>query len=269
LAATKDVFKRAWELASSETAALLCAAEKALGALDGVELGSPRSVSVAEALLCTELCGPRFATRVARDLGATSSDSHSAFIRLLQKAKALRLLKYTERSVTAYLSAPMFGAAHPPLYKLGSPEALEEQAAAEAAAHMEELKRTAAGFGPFSDDSEAAAAIACAEAAAPGDPLRDAYLARRQLDELERRDQALFEARVREQSALDAAAEAEAREAEDLFVMQELELMVDVLPWAPDHPPCSGGVVDDVLQHVHGALPEDALDMSADLTCVF
>jgi len=51
--------------------------------------------------------------------------------------------------------------------------------------------------------------------------------------------------------------------------MQELELMVDGLPWAPDHPPCSGGIVDDVLQHVHGALPEDALDMSADLACVF
>ena len=60
LAVRKALFKRAWELASSETAALLCAAEKALGALDGVELGSPRSVSVAEALLCTELCGPRF-----------------------------------------------------------------------------------------------------------------------------------------------------------------------------------------------------------------
>ena len=263
------MFKRAWELASSETAALLCAAETATGALDGVELGSPRSVSVAEALLCTELCGPRFATRVARDLGATFSDNHNAFTRLMQKAKTLRLNEYTERSVTAYLSAPMFGAAHPSLYKLSSPEALEEQAAAEAAAHMEELKRKAAGFGPFSGDSEAAAAIACAEAAAPGDPLRDAYLARRQLDELERRDQALFEARVREQSALDAAAEAEAREAEDLFVMQELELMVDGLPWAPDHPPCSGGIVDDVLQHVHGALPEDALDMSADLACVF
>ena len=57
---------------------------------------------------------------------------------------------------------------------------------------------TAAGFGPISDDSEAAAVIACAEAAAPGDPLRDAYLARRQLDELERREQALIEARVRE-----------------------------------------------------------------------
>ena len=126
----------------------------------------------------------------------------------MQKVKTLRLNEHTERPVTAYLSAPMFGAAHPSLYKRSSPEALEEQAAAEAAAHMEELKRTAAGFGPFSDDSEAAAAIACAEAAAPGDPLRDAYLARRQLDELERRDQALFEARVREQSALDLAAEA-------------------------------------------------------------
>jgi len=51
--------------------------------------------------------------------------------------------------------------------------------------------------------------------------------------------------------------------------MQELEIMVDVLPWAPDPPPCSSGVVDDVLQHVHGALPEDALDMSADLACGF
>jgi len=186
------LFKRAWELSSSETAALLCAAEKALGALDGVELGSPSAVSVAEALLCTELCGPRFAARVARDLGATSSDGHSAFARLLQKAKTFRLNEYTELSMTAYLSARMFGAALPPLYKLGSPEAREEQAAAEAAASMEELKRKAAGFGPFSGDSEAAAAIACAEAAAPGDPLRDAYMARRQLDELERRDQALF-----------------------------------------------------------------------------
>ena len=107
---------------------------------------------------------------------------------------------------------------------------------------MEELKRTAAGFGPFSGDSEAAAAIACAEAAAPGDPLRDAYLARRQLDELERRDQALFEARVREQSALDAAAEAEAREAEDLFVMQELELMADGLPWPRTTRPAAAGL---------------------------
>ena len=263
------MFKRAWELASDETALLLCAAEKAHGALDGVELGSHHELTVAEALLWTELCGPRFAAKVAVFVGATSSSDHSPFTRLMQKVKVLRLLKYTERSVTAFLSAPMFGAAHPLLYKLGSPEAREEQAAAEAAASMEELKRKAAGFGPFSGDSEAAAAIACAEAAAPGDPLRDAYMARRQLDELERRDQALFEARVREQSALDAAAEAEAREAEDLFVMQELELMVDGLPWAPDHPPCSGGTVDDVLQHVHGALPEDALDMSADLACVF
>jgi len=50
------------------------------------------------------------------------------------------------------------------------------------------------------------------------------------------------------------------------FVMQELELMVDVLPWAPDHPPCSGGAVGGVLQHMHGG---DALDMSADLACGF
>ena len=49
LAATKDVFKRAWELASDETAALLCAAEKAHGALDGVKLGSHRELTVAEA----------------------------------------------------------------------------------------------------------------------------------------------------------------------------------------------------------------------------
>ena len=69
--------------------------EKALGALDGVELGSPRSVSVAEALLCTELCGPRFAARVARDLGATLSDKHNVFTRLMQKAKALMLNEYT------------------------------------------------------------------------------------------------------------------------------------------------------------------------------
>ena len=243
--------------------------EKAHGALDGVELGSRCELTVAEALLWTEMCRPRFAFKVAVFVGATSSSDHYPFARLMQKAKTFRLNEYTELSMTAYLSARMFGAALPPLYKLGSPEAREEQAAAEAAASMEELKRKAAGFGPFSDDSEAAAAIACAEAAAPGDPLRDAYLARRQLDELERRDQALFEARVREQSALDAAAEAEVRQAEDLFVMQELELMVDGLPWAPDHPPCSGGIVDDVLQHVHGALPEDALDMSADLACVF
>ena len=45
--------------------------------------------------------------------------------------------------------------------------------------------------------------------------------------------------------------------------------MADGLSWAPDHPLCSGGVVHDVLQHVHGALPEDARDMSPDLACVF
>ena len=45
--------------------------------------------------------------------------------------------------------------------------------------------------------------------------------------------------------------------------------MVDVLPWAPDHPPCSGGAVGDVLQHLHGALPGDAQDMSANLARVF
>ena len=236
------MFKRAWELAPSETAALLRAVEKAHGALDGVELGSRRELTVAEALLWTEMCGPRFAAKVAVFVGATSSSDHYPFARLMHKAKTFRLNEYTELSMTAYLSARMFGAALPPLYKLGSPEAREEQAAAEAAASMEELKRKAAGFGPFSGDSEAAAAIACAEAAAPGDPLRDAYMARRQLDELERRDQALFEARVREQSALDAAAEAEARKAEDLFVMQELELMIDGLPWARAtlvaHSPC-------------------------------
>jgi len=35
---------------------------------------------------------------------------------------------------------------------------------------MAELKPKAAGFGPFLGDSDAAAVIACAEAAAPGDP---------------------------------------------------------------------------------------------------
>jgi hypothetical protein len=103
LAATKDVFKRAWELASSETAALLCAAEKPLGALDGVELGSHRELTVAEALLWTEMCGPRFAAKVAVFVGATSSSDHSPFTRLMQKVKVLRLLKYAERSVTAFL----------------------------------------------------------------------------------------------------------------------------------------------------------------------
>ena len=195
-AETSELFRRAWVLASDEAAVLLCAAEKVPGDLGGLELGSLRSFSVAEALLCTELGGPLFAARVARSLAL--SDHHSPFTRLLQKAEALKLYMYTKLSVTAFLSAPMFGAAHPLLYKLGSPEALLEQAAAEAAAHMEELKRKAAGFGPFSDDPEAAAVIACAEAAAPDDPLRGAYLARRQLGELERRDQALLEARVRE-----------------------------------------------------------------------
>jgi len=103
-------------------------------------------------------------------LGAVLSDNNGAFTRLMQKAKALRLHKYTERPVTAYLSTPVFGAAHPPLYKAGSPKAREEQAAAEAGVYMEELKRKAADFWPLSGDSEAAAAIACACAAAPATP---------------------------------------------------------------------------------------------------
>jgi len=84
------LFERAWKLASSETAELLCAVETATGALNGIGPGSHRSVSAAEALLCTELCGPQFAARVARDLGATCSDNRNAFSRLTQKAKALR-----------------------------------------------------------------------------------------------------------------------------------------------------------------------------------
>jgi len=242
LAGKKDLFKRAWELAPSETDALLRAVEKAHGALDGVELGSRRELTVAEALLWTEMCGPLFAAEVAVFVGATSSSEHYLSVRLMQKAAAFKLYNYTELSVTAYLSTPMFRAALPPLYKLGSLEVREEQAAAEAAAHMEELNHKAAGFGSFSGGSEAAAAIACAEAAAPGDSLRDAYMARRQLDELERRDQALFEACVREKSALDAVTEAEVREAEDLFVMQELELMVDVPPRARTTRPAAAGL---------------------------
>ena len=106
----------------------MCAAEKVPGDLGGLELGSLRSFSVAEALLCTELGGPLFAARVARSLAL--SDHHSPFTRLLQKAKALKLYIYTKLSVTAFLSAPVFGA-HPALHKLGSPEDLEEHGCAQ------------------------------------------------------------------------------------------------------------------------------------------
>ena len=63
-AETSELFRRAWVLASDEAAVLLCAAEKVPGDLGGLELGSLRSFSVAEALLCTELGGPLFAARV-------------------------------------------------------------------------------------------------------------------------------------------------------------------------------------------------------------
>ena len=105
-----------------------------------------------------------FAAQVTRSLAL--SGHYPLSIWLLQKAKALKLYKYTELSVAAYLPAPVYGA-RPTSHKLGSPEALEEQAAAEVAASMEELKRKAAGFGLFSGGSKAAAAIACAEAARP------------------------------------------------------------------------------------------------------
>jgi len=54
----------------------------------------------------------------------------------------------------AGLTPRTHGRRSPPLdgdvHKLGSPEALEEQAAAEAAARMEDIKLKAAGFDPFS-----------------------------------------------------------------------------------------------------------------------
>ena len=109
------MFKRAWELASDETALLLCAAEKAHGALDGVKLGSQRKLTAAEAPLWTEMCGSRFAAKASVFAGATSSSDHSSFTRILPKAKALRLNEYTEPPVAAYLPASMFGAAHLPL----------------------------------------------------------------------------------------------------------------------------------------------------------
>ena len=114
------------------------------------------------------------------------------------------------------------------------------------------------------------AAIACAEVAAPGDLLRGAYLARRQLSSASCAATRCCSRRASASRAPSTPSRRpRPREAEDLFVMQELGIIVDLLPWVPGHPPCSGGVVDGVLQHVHGALPEGALDMSADLACGF
>jgi len=129
----------------------------------------------------------------------------------------------------------------------------EEQAAAEAAAHMGELERKAAGFGSFSGGSEAAAAIACAEATAPGDPCATRTW----------------------RGGSSASWSAATRRCSRRASARRVPLTPPRRPrrgrprtclscWSLSSWPtcCPGprttGIVDDVLQHSHGALPGDA-----------
>ena len=156
--------------------------------LKSINLGPKRSFTVAESLLWIELCGLRFAAEVAAMVSLEEIvKGKSKMAAVAKDAAAIRYGNSTATSITNYLSSPVFHK-RPKLThkgtKAAAAEAAKVAAEAEAAVRMEETKRLAAEYEAMDGG---ALTEALAQAAEPGDPLRERWHAHCLLDESDRR----------------------------------------------------------------------------------
>ena len=187
--------------------------------LNSINLGPKRSFTVAECVLWAALCGPQFAAQVAAVVSLEEvPKSHGKIFALAKDVAAISYGHSTATSITKYLRSPVLGN-RPKLVrkntKAAAAEAATEAAKAEAAVRMEETKRLAAEYEAM-DGGALTETEALAQAAEPGDPLREQWLAYQLLLESDRRAALLGEmlsaraAAAAETAAIDAAVAAAA-----------------------------------------------------------
>jgi hypothetical protein len=153
-----------------------------------IDLGPKHLFSVAESVLLTARFGPRFCAQVAEvvSLGEVSKN-YSKMTAVAKEVAAISYAHYTATSIANYLLSDVFGK-RPKLVhkntKAAAFEATEMAAETEAAARMEDIKRLAAEYEAMDCG---AGTEALAQAAKPGDPLRERWSAHHLLHESDRR----------------------------------------------------------------------------------
>ena len=182
------MLQEAWGLQPDGVRVLLVEAESKLMELKSINLGPKRSFTVAESLLWIELCGLRFAAEVAAMVSLEEIvKGKSKMAAVAKDVAAIRYGNSTATSITNYLSSPVFHK-RPKLTRKGTKAAAAEAAVvaakAEAAVRMEETKRLAAEYEAMDGG---ALTEALAQAAEPGDPLRERWHAHCLLYESDRR----------------------------------------------------------------------------------
>ena len=166
----------AWGLIPDDARALLVDADLKSAAPSLIDLGPKRLFSVAESVLLTARFGPRFCAQVAEVVSLeVESKKYSKMTAAAKEVAAIRYGNSTANSITNYLSSPVVRK-RPKLVhkniKAATVEAAEVAAKVEAAARMEETKRLAAEYEAM---DRGAGTEALAQAAEPGDPLRERW----------------------------------------------------------------------------------------------
>jgi hypothetical protein len=208
-----QVLKEAWNLLSDDVKAILRITESNLDALNTVDLGPKRHFSVGECALWARLTGPKFAAQVAAVVSLVEAPAnHCKATTVAKEVMAIMFGNRTSHSIKKFLESP-FAGKHPKLISKGTKAAAAEAAVtaaeATAAANLEETKRLAAQFEALGGG---ALTIALPQEAAPGDPLRECWLAHERLRVSEARSMNRAEISTARTDA--AAEEAEAAAAE-------------------------------------------------------
>ena len=170
------MLQEAWGLQPDGVHVLLVETESKLMEQNSINLGTKRSFTVAGFLLWIELSGLRFAAEVAAMVSLEEIvKGKSKMAAVAKDAAAIRYGNSTATSITNYLSSPVFHK-RPKLThkgtKAAAAEAAKVAAEAEAAVRMEETKRLAAEYEAMDCG---AGTEALAQAAKPGDPLRERW----------------------------------------------------------------------------------------------
>jgi hypothetical protein len=143
--------------------------------LNPTNLGQKRSFTVPEAVLWAELCGPQCAARVAEvvALEVVLNSSCGKITAVAKDAAAIRYGHSTATFIANYLRSPVF-VKRPKLFRKSTKAAAAEAAkvATEAEALLEKTKRLAAEFEAL---DQGALTEALANAAEPGDRLRERW----------------------------------------------------------------------------------------------
>jgi hypothetical protein len=177
-----QVLQKAWGLLSDGVKAIFRTAESNLDAMNTVDLGPKRPFSAIEFSLWARLTGPQSAAQIAEEVSLVEAPAnHRKATTVAKEVMAIKYGNTTGHSIKKFLESP-FAGKHPKLMRKGPKVAAAEAAvtAAEAIAvtDLEEAKCLAAKFEALGGG---ALAMALAQEAEPGGPLREVWLAHERL----------------------------------------------------------------------------------------